>query len=380
MQMRVDGAAVTVADGTTLLEACDAAGRYVPRLCFYPGLACCARAGVGGVECGLCVVRLQDGSVALACVTRAAADLEVTTQDPGLAAARLERLARILARHPHVCLACPDRDGCTRDQCTYGHPADARCCDQFGRCELGKMVAHLDSEGSLARGSVTVPRDAVREGRIRREPGLCIGCGRCVMVCDTSPQAGRALEMVARSVDPALPGGAGNAANGDDRPGSPPPGFVARPKRDTLRVSGCTFCGHCVMVCPAGALTAPGEDGARWLADRRAKSGLCTPVLPPEAWQAVDLAIMTAVPCEAGVFQLMDPEGQILRIGGVANLRQGLAEALAEPACVTVAFFKVELDPLYTQRESELLARYAHDQGHLPPGNDLAEDLYVDLL
>jgi len=361
MQMRVDAAAVTVADGTTLLEACDAAGRYVPRLCFYPGLACCARAGVGGVECGLCVVRLQDGSVALACVTRAAADLEVTTQDPGLAAARLERLARILARHPHVCLACPDRDGCTRDQCTYGHPADARCCDQFGRCELGKMVAHLDSEGSLARGSVTVPRDAVQEGRIRREPGLCIGCGRCVMVCDTSPQAGRALEMVARSVDPAV-------------------GFVARPKRDTLRVSGCTFCGHCVMVCPAGALTAPGEDGARWLADRRAKSSLCTPVLPPEAWQAVDLAIMTAVPCEAGVFQLMDPEGQILRIGGVANLRQGLAEALAEPACVTVAFFKVELDPLYTQRESELLARYAHEHGHLPPGNDLAEDLYVDLL
>ncbi len=374
--MRVDGIAVTVPDGATLLEACDTVGRYVPRLCSYPGLGCCAQAGVDKLECGLCAVRLRDGSVVLACITVAAPGMEVLTQDSGLAATRLERLARVLVRHPHVCLACPDRDGCTRDHCTYGYPMDARCCDEFGRCELGKLVAYLDPEGATSRGVVTVARKAVTEGRIRRDPGLCVGCGRCVRVCDTSPLAGSALEMVSRSVEPAQAAGTTNGGNGPQTAGSLPVGFTARPKRDTLRASGCTFCGQCVMVCPAGALTAPGEEGARWLAGRRATSDLATPVLPPEAWHEVGAESLTRVPSEAGVFRLMDSEGRVLRIGGVADLRQGLTRALAEPACAAAARFTVEIDPLFTQRESELLARYAREHGHLPPGNDLTDELF----
>jgi ferredoxin len=384
--MRVDGIAVTVPDGATLLEACDTVGRYVPRLCSYPGLGCCTEAGVDKLECGLCAVRLQDGSVVLACVTVAAPGMEVSTQDSGLAATRLERLARILSGHPHVCPVCPDRDGCTRDHCTYGYPMDARCCDEFGRCELGKLVVYLDPEGTTSRGVVTVTRKAVTEGRIRREPGLCVGCGRCVAVCDTSPQAGSALEMVSRSVDPAKRAGTTNGGNGPQAAGSLPEGslpagFVARPKRDTLRASGCTFCGQCVMVCPAGALTAPGEEGARWLAGRGARSDMAAPVLPPEAWHEVGAESLAMVPLEAGVFQLLDSGGRVLRIGGVPDLRQGLARALAEPACAAAVRFTVEIDPLFTQRESELLARYAGEHGHLPSGNDLTDELFgEDLL
>jgi len=356
--------AVTVTTGTALLDVCDRAGRYVPRLCYYPGLDCCARAGVGGVECGLCAVRLQDGCVALACVTPAAPGTDVITDDPELRALRLARLSSILARHPHVCLTCPDRDGCYRDQCTYGYPPEARCCDELGRCELGSLVAFVDPDRTLARGTATVPRDRHEEGRIRREPGLCIGCGRCVVVCETSPEAGRALKMVAIAVE-----GEGSASASD---------LVAQPKQDTLRASGCTFCGQCVMVCPAGALTAPGEEGAQWLAGRRVISGLVAPALPPPAWEAIDPARLADVPSEAGTFQLMDREGQVLHIGGVADLRQGLTQALAEPACSTAAYFRLELDALYTQRESELLARYAQEHGSLPAGNDPGDDLYDD--
>ena len=209
-----------------------------------------------------------------------------------------------------------------------------------------------------------MPRDRLKEGRIRREPGLCIGCGRCVVVCETSPDAGRALKMVAIAVGPE------RSASVSD--------FLAQPKQDTLRASGCTFCGQCVMVCPAGALTAPGEEGAQWLAGRRAESGLVAPVLPPAAWEAIDPAKLADIPSEAGTFQLMDHEGQVLRIGGVADLRQGVTQALTEPACSTAACFRLELDALYTQRESELLARYAQEHGNLPAGNDLGDDLYED--
>ena len=40
--------------------------------------------------------------------------------------------------------------------------------------------------------------------------------------------------------------------------------------------------------------------------------------------------------------------------------------------------FMVEIDPLFTQRESELLARHAQKYGHLPPGNDPSDELFSE--
>ena len=86
VQLLVDGVAVAVFGGATVLDACDAAGRYVPRLCFYPDLARCKRSVANRTECGLCAVRLGDGSIALACAIPAVAEMTVATDDPGLRA------------------------------------------------------------------------------------------------------------------------------------------------------------------------------------------------------------------------------------------------------------------------------------------------------
>jgi ferredoxin len=362
----VDGECVTVGAGATVLDACDASGRYVPRLCYYHGLGCPDCSGgdeavvtsesVPSLGCGLCSVRLGDGTVTLACVTEVTPGMVITTSDPELAALRLTRLATTLAGHPHICLTCPDRDGCARDECTYGNPPEARCCAELGRCELGALVSYVDPDLKLVRRPVTVSRDAHTEGRIRREPGLCVACGRCVRTCETATDAGRALEMT-------------NAMYS---------GGVARPKQGTLRASGCTFCGRCVLVCPTGALTAPGPEGAAWLARRRERSGLAPQILPPEERRAFTPAGLEGVPQEAGAFRLVDQKGQVLRISGVADLQRGLAQALADGDCPEANYFQVDIDPLYTQRESELLARYAQDHGHLPPGNGVSDDLFDD--
>ncbi len=280
MDLRIDGVPATVPPGSTVLEACDLAGRYVPRLCTYPEQHCCASCAAGArassacgptravaagsgvaptdaaasavasvdTECGLCVVRVGDGMVVLACATQAEAGTEIVTDDEGLRRLRLGRLGEILQGHPFVCLLCPDRDGCQRDECSYGNPPEARCCDLYGECELAALVAYVDAEGTLHPSTGPFDREAVTEGPIRREPGLCVGCGRCVVVCEGIEGAGQALRMVA-----AGPGG---------RP-------VAVPKSASLRAAGCTFCGRCVLVCPSGALMAPGDAGARWLERRR---------------------------------------------------------------------------------------------------------------
>lgn len=355
MEIHVDGVRVQVEAGSPILAACDAAGRYVPRLCCYPDLEHHASG-----DCGLCVVRLKDGTTAPACATQVGPSMEVTTDDPGLRAMRRERLGAILARHPHICLSCPDRDGCARDECSYGVPPEARCCEEFGRCELAAVVGWIDENLEVPRTSIAVPREAVVEGRIRREPGLCVGCGRCVTVCEISSEAGRALEMipVADSTTASV--------------------MVARPRQGTLRASGCTFCGQCVLVCPSGALTAPGEAGMRWLEGRCERSGLAARPLPPQRWQRFNADGELGVAQDAGVLTLFDCEGEVVRISGVCDLRRALVDALAEEACANVAWFQVEVEPLFTQRESELLARYAQAKGHLPPGNDLGDDLFSD--
>jgi ferredoxin len=375
VELRVDGNAVSVPEGATILEACDQAGRYVPRLCSYPGLGCgdCAVEFSGPAarsdedvssRCGLCVVQIGgegeerevgDTGRVLACCTQALADMEVVTDTPDLQSERLERLAEILAVHPHICLSCPDRDGCTRDECTFGIPIQARCCERFGHCELGRLVAYVDVDERIPRRALNVGREAITENRIRREPGLCLGCGRCVNVCHMSARAGRSLHLV----------------TSDGR-------LRAEPKRGTLKASGCTFCGQCVLVCPTGALTAPGGQGARWLERCRQRSDLRAPVLPPDAWRPVEEAELEDVPRLPGVFLLADEAGRVLRIGGAADLSLGVSQALDEPACATARRFRFEPAALFTQRESELLARFAQEEGHLPPGNDLGDDLFSD--
>ncbi len=89
-------------------------------------------------------------------------------------------------------------------------------------------------------------------------------------------------------------------------------------------------------------------------------------------------AELECVPRLPGVFLLADETGRVLRIGGAADLAVGIARALDEPACATARRFRFESAPLFTLRESELLARFAHQEGHLPPGNDLGEDLFSD--
>ena len=85
---------------------------------------------------------------------------------------------------------------------------------------------------------------------------------------------------------------------------------------------------------------------------------------------------MADVAAREGVFLLYDAGGNILQISGVMDLRAGLTEALAGPLAGEAVCFTYEQEPMYTQRESEMLARHLQEHGTMPRGNDPLGDLF----
>lgn len=245
----IDGTQVTAEEGTTLLRATLDAGVYIPHLCSHPDLpafdaagptdAICrggekvmARDGAAYEGCGFCAVQVEgEEGFTLACHTPVAEKMRVSTESPELAVERKKKLAAILSHHPHACLTCAQQEGCSLTQCSSNVPEDLRCCEQFNRCELRKVSDFIGIPQDVPRYAFKNLPKIMDEPLFDRDHNLCIGCTRCVRAC-----ANTHGESVIGYVH--------------DRDG-----FVVGPLAETLRESGCRFCGMCVEVCPTGALT-----------------------------------------------------------------------------------------------------------------------------
>lgn len=189
---------------------------------------------VGGEEtlphCNLCLVEIN-GEVVRACDTEANDGLKVTTNTPAVLKARQEALKKILNHHPHACLTCAQKDGCSRTQCSMNVPVEERCCELLGRCEIGKVAEYIGippdtpAYRNLGRPSV------IDEPLYVRDYELCVNCLRCVRICRD-----------VREVN-AL----GAVITGDNV-------RVGTLRGPTLVDALCRFCGACVEVCPTGAL------------------------------------------------------------------------------------------------------------------------------
>ena len=387
----IDHEEIEVPSGCSILDACDRAGVYVPRLCAYPGLD-----PLG--DCGLCFVKVDGVAARRACSVTVAPGMRVDTRDQEALGFRTGSMKAILGDHPHVCLTCPERDGCSRDECTYGEPLEARCCEEFGRCEIAKValfVGALESAPAYEHRSLGGP---VIDHNVRRHLDLCIGCGRCVAACDSLEEGGSALKLVEirilRAEGEGAREGEDNRGGEGDRVSEGDGGRhgavvewgsssylgrrVAVPKESDLRASGCTFCGACIMVCPSGALTAEGSRGSTWLAKRKERSTLRAPVLPPEERLPYGEEALACVPAEAGVFRLYSASGERLQISGVVDLARGLRDAAGGSFGGEIHSFDFEVEPMYTQRESEYLVRHLREHGRMPRGNDVLGGLFDD--
>ncbi|GLI33672.1 molybdopterin-dependent oxidoreductase [Desulforhabdus amnigena] len=189
--------------GQTIMEAADAAGIHIPRLCYHPSLKASG-------SCRLCAVEI-DGYRGLpaACSTPVAEGMRIETSTPKVQDFRREMLSLILQDHPRECLGCP----------------------RNGTCELQQLVSSLGIDFPYPPPTGKRPPLKAGGAYFERDTSLCVRCGRCVRICHEVRGAGAIVfrEKAGRQ----------EVATPFDRP---------------LEDVGCQFCGACVDVCPVGAL------------------------------------------------------------------------------------------------------------------------------
>ncbi len=239
VQLTIDGQVVEAPEGSSVLNAATAAGLYIPALCAHPDLPPAQQRGCDGKGdggCNLCQIEVEgaDG-LRKACSLPVQAGMVVRTDSPEIKRVRQDSLAKVLGPHPHVCLTCPQREGCSRSQCSYGNAPETRCCSIFASCELRKVSDYIGIPNS------TPPYKPVQLPVIKDEPffdrdyNLCIDCRRCLVACNDVRGVG-CLEVKEVETPQGIRRYVGTIA-------------------PTLIESGCKFCQACVTVCPTGALT-----------------------------------------------------------------------------------------------------------------------------
>lgn len=231
VDITIDGKAVCAPAGSSVLSAATAAGIYIPALCAHPDLPPSCQRGDGDGACGLCAVEVA-GQPGLhnACSLPVEAGQVIASTTPEILRLRQDSIAKTLATHPHVCLTCPQRDGCSKTTCSYGNPVETRCCSIFNSCELRKVADYVGIPNTTPPYKPMQLPVVLDEPFFDRNYNLCIDCRRCLVACNDVRGVG-CLEV--------------KETNGRKWVG---------PIAPTLIESGCKFCGACAEVCPTGAL------------------------------------------------------------------------------------------------------------------------------
>src|ERR1017187_584928 len=209
IHVEIDGLAVTVPEGTSVMHAAALAGIDVPKLCATDSLAAFG-------SCRLCLVEI-DGrrGTPASCTTPVEAGMKVSTQTP-----RLEKLRRGVME-----LYISD------------HPLDCLTCAANGDCELQDMAGVTGLRevrygvGAEAGAHHTDSKKDESNPYFTYDASKCIVCNRCVRACEET-QGTFALTISGR-------GFASRVSAGQDQP---------------FMESECVSCGACVAACPTATL------------------------------------------------------------------------------------------------------------------------------
>ncbi|HVZ02387.1 MAG TPA: formate dehydrogenase subunit alpha [Dongiaceae bacterium] len=204
--LEIDGIAVSVPEGTSVMRAAAEIGFSIPKLCATDSLEAFG-------SCRLCLVEIEGrrGTPA-SCTTPAEPGMKVKTNSPKLARLRRNVMELYISDHPLDCLTCAANGDCELQ-------------DMAGVVGLREVRYGYDGENHLGQAKDT------SNPYFTFDPSKCIVCSRCVRACE-EVQGTFALTI------------------GDRGFGS----HVSAGQDEEFLSSECVSCGACVQACPTATL------------------------------------------------------------------------------------------------------------------------------
>ncbi|MFN8469983.1 MAG: 2Fe-2S iron-sulfur cluster-binding protein [Caldilineaceae bacterium] len=198
VNLTIDGAAVSVEAGTTILQAAAAAGVHIPTICYHEA---CTANGL----CRMCVVEVKGARLLQpSCIAAVGEGMEVTTRN-----ARVERTRRTILE-------------------MLDSAVDLSQAPEI-QAQMSDYAAQPQRFPAAERRTPPVIDD---NPMYVRDYAKCILCWRCVQVCAEDAQYTFALSFDGRGFETQI--------------GT----FFDSSMPETT----CVFCGQCVGVCPTNAL------------------------------------------------------------------------------------------------------------------------------
>lgn len=230
VEVTIDGHAVTVPAGSTILDAARSLEIDTPTLCYLENLAPVN-------VCRVCVVEVAGSRVLVpACSRRVEPGMEIATDSERVRHSR-RSVIELLGSSVDVSLAGPaEPDGDLAryaarygaDPSRFGPPAPPAAAGERDARQAGH---HHAPGGTPAAETVAQPVKVDNDLYVR-DYARCILCYKCVEACGEDAQNTFAIAVAGR-------------------------GFDARISTEFdvgLPESACVYCGNCIGVCPTGAL------------------------------------------------------------------------------------------------------------------------------
>ena len=215
--LTIDGFAVTVPDGTSVMRASALAGIQIPKLCATDNVAAFG-------SCRLCVVEIEGrrGTPA-SCTTPASEGMVVHTASQKIKKLRKGVMELYISDHPLDCLTCSANGDCElQDMAGAVGLRDVR---------YQAVDTHFAPRQNGHANAMYIAKDDSNP-YFTYDPAKCIVCSRCVRACE-EVQGTFALTIEGRGFDSRVKAGG---------------------KNDTFLTSDCVSCGACVAACPTATL------------------------------------------------------------------------------------------------------------------------------
>ena len=202
VRLTIDGKAVSVQNGSTILQAARSAGIKIPTLCYLKDVN-----EIGA--CRVCVVEVEGNeNLCSACNTQAEEGMVVYTNSPKVRSARRINVELILSNHNTNCTSCVRNGNCTLQS----------LCRDLNITDIPFEVSYRKKNWD-----VTLP--------LIRDTEKCVKCMRCISFCEKVQGLG-VWDVV----------------------GTGPRVRVSFRNVKSFADTNCALCGQCITHCPVGAL------------------------------------------------------------------------------------------------------------------------------